>query len=104
MANFVSNKSLFHFDTTLVLTLNHYLEMLNIRQDPKRLATTLQTENEESCTTYNMLKVSILSSVFVIFYLAQGYTVNNLIQFFRCLGICLGGQKKLVMQTITSVL
>ncbi|XP_024982401.1 uncharacterized protein LOC112518857 isoform X2 [Cynara cardunculus var. scolymus] len=26
--------------------------------DPKRLATTLQTENEESCTTYNMLKVS----------------------------------------------
>ncbi|KFK25533.1 hypothetical protein AALP_AA8G127400 [Arabis alpina] len=27
-------------------------------QDPKRMATTLQTENEESCTTYNMLKVS----------------------------------------------
>ncbi|XP_076939037.1 uncharacterized protein LOC143607488 [Bidens hawaiensis] len=26
--------------------------------DPKRLATTLQTENEESCTTYNMLKVA----------------------------------------------
>ncbi|KAI3449929.1 hypothetical protein Pfo_006594 [Paulownia fortunei] len=26
--------------------------------DPKRLADTLQTENEESCTTYNMLKVS----------------------------------------------
>ncbi|KAJ4850963.1 hypothetical protein Tsubulata_002494 [Turnera subulata] len=26
--------------------------------DPKRLATTLRTENEESCTTYNMLKVS----------------------------------------------
>lgn len=26
--------------------------------DPKRLATTLQSENEESCTTYNMLKVS----------------------------------------------
>ncbi|KAF8034680.1 hypothetical protein BT93_C0867 [Corymbia citriodora subsp. variegata] len=26
--------------------------------DPKRLATTLQTENQESCTTYNMLKVS----------------------------------------------
>ncbi|KAI3414771.1 uncharacterized protein J3R85_015949 [Psidium guajava] len=26
--------------------------------DPKRLATNLQTENEESCTTYNMLKVS----------------------------------------------
>ncbi|KAL5708128.1 hypothetical protein ACHQM5_018956 [Ranunculus cassubicifolius] len=26
--------------------------------DPKRLATTLKTENEESCTTYNMLKVS----------------------------------------------
>ncbi|KAL9169075.1 hypothetical protein ABFS82_04G055900 [Erythranthe guttata] len=26
--------------------------------DPKRLATTLETENEESCTTYNMLKVS----------------------------------------------
>ncbi|GJT92691.1 alpha-L-arabinofuranosidase B, arabinose-binding domain-containing protein [Tanacetum coccineum] len=26
--------------------------------EPKRLATTLQTENEESCTTYNMLKVS----------------------------------------------
>ncbi|XP_058199393.1 uncharacterized protein LOC131314625 [Rhododendron vialii] len=26
--------------------------------DPKRLANTLQTENEESCTTYNMLKVS----------------------------------------------
>ncbi|KAG6781719.1 hypothetical protein POTOM_014631 [Populus tomentosa] len=25
--------------------------------DPKRLASTLQTENEESCTTYNMLKV-----------------------------------------------
>ncbi|KAL6204090.1 hypothetical protein ACLB2K_021359 [Fragaria x ananassa] len=25
---------------------------------PKRLATTLQTENEESCVTYNMLKVS----------------------------------------------
>lgn len=27
------------------------------RSDPKRLASTLQTENEESCTTYNMLKV-----------------------------------------------
>ncbi|KAI3743205.1 hypothetical protein L1987_60911 [Smallanthus sonchifolius] len=26
--------------------------------DPKRLATTLQMENEESCATYNMLKVS----------------------------------------------
>ncbi|KAK4419527.1 hypothetical protein Salat_2365600 [Sesamum alatum] len=26
--------------------------------DPKRLASTLETENEESCTTYNMLKVS----------------------------------------------
>ncbi|CAL1391150.1 unnamed protein product [Linum trigynum] len=26
--------------------------------EPKRLAGTLQTENEESCTTYNMLKVS----------------------------------------------
>ncbi|XP_043690801.1 uncharacterized protein LOC122641585 isoform X2 [Telopea speciosissima] len=26
--------------------------------NPKRLADTLQTENEESCTTYNMLKVS----------------------------------------------
>lgn len=26
--------------------------------NPKRLAATLQTENEESCTTYNMLKVS----------------------------------------------
>ncbi|XP_075634422.1 uncharacterized protein LOC142606924 [Castanea sativa] len=26
--------------------------------DPKRLASTLQTENEESCRTYNMLKVS----------------------------------------------
>ncbi|XP_008384528.2 uncharacterized protein [Malus domestica] len=26
--------------------------------DPKRLASTLKTENEESCTTYNMLKVS----------------------------------------------
>ncbi|KQK17676.1 uncharacterized protein LOC100829886 [Brachypodium distachyon] len=26
--------------------------------DPKRLASTLTTENEESCTTYNMLKVS----------------------------------------------
>lgn len=27
------------------------------RSDPKRLASTLGTENEESCTTYNMLKV-----------------------------------------------
>ncbi|KAJ4850965.1 hypothetical protein Tsubulata_002496 [Turnera subulata] len=27
-------------------------------REPKRLATQLQTENEESCTTYNMLKVS----------------------------------------------
>ncbi|KAL3750301.1 hypothetical protein ACJRO7_011317 [Eucalyptus globulus] len=27
-------------------------------EDPKRLATTLETENEESCATYNMLKVS----------------------------------------------
>ncbi|PHT68392.1 hypothetical protein T459_27879 [Capsicum annuum] len=26
--------------------------------DPKRLASTLSTENEESCTTYNMMKVS----------------------------------------------
>ncbi|KAH7560548.1 hypothetical protein ACOSP7_017256 [Xanthoceras sorbifolium] len=26
--------------------------------EPKRLASTLETENEESCTTYNMLKVS----------------------------------------------
>ncbi|XP_062104640.1 uncharacterized protein LOC133815876 [Humulus lupulus] len=31
---------------------------LSMRSDPKRLANTLQTENEESCTTYNMLKVS----------------------------------------------
>lgn len=29
------------------------------RLEPKRLATKLGTENEESCTTYNMLKVSI---------------------------------------------
>lgn len=29
------------------------------RMDPKRLADTLGTENEESCTTYNMLKVEI---------------------------------------------
>lgn len=28
------------------------------RSDPKRLASTLSKENEESCTTYNMLKVS----------------------------------------------
>lgn len=28
--------------------------------DPKQLASTLQTENEESCTTYNMPKVSWL--------------------------------------------
>lgn len=27
------------------------------RSDPKRLASTLKKENEESCTTYNMLKV-----------------------------------------------
>jgi hypothetical protein len=27
------------------------------RSDPKRLAETLTTETEESCTTYNMLKV-----------------------------------------------
>ncbi|KAK2641260.1 hypothetical protein Ddye_023023 [Dipteronia dyeriana] len=27
-------------------------------REPKRLASTLETENEESCTTYNMLKVS----------------------------------------------
>lgn len=31
------------------------------RDDPKRLATTLTTENEESCTTYNTLKVSLLA-------------------------------------------
>lgn len=30
------------------------------RSDPKRLASTLERENEESCTTYNMLKVYIL--------------------------------------------
>ena len=30
------------------------------RSEPKRLASTLEQENEESCTTYNMLKVSIL--------------------------------------------
>jgi hypothetical protein len=28
-----------------------------VRYNPKRLAETLTTENEESCTTYNMLKV-----------------------------------------------
>ena len=27
------------------------------RADPKRVAATLSTENAESCTTYNMLKV-----------------------------------------------
>nr|GMC80258.1 E3 ubiquitin-protein like [Ipomoea batatas] len=31
--------------------------------DPKRLASTLQTENEESCTTYNMLKITLRQSV-----------------------------------------
>ena len=33
------------------------------RTDPKRLADTLGAENEESCTTYNMLKVKILPLV-----------------------------------------
>uniref|UniRef100_A0A6N2LYI3 Non-reducing end beta-L-arabinofuranosidase-like GH127 catalytic domain-containing protein n=1 Tax=Salix viminalis TaxID=40686 RepID=A0A6N2LYI3_SALVM len=46
--------------------------------DPKRLASTLQTENEESCTTYNMLKVS--------------------------LAICSDGPKKWLTQIITSEL
>lgn len=36
------------------------------RSDPKRLATTLQSENEESCTTYNMLKVCMLFSSFKV--------------------------------------
>jgi hypothetical protein len=39
--------------------------------DPKRLAATLSTENAESCTTYNMLKVynyqTILSNIYFIF-------------------------------------
>ena len=39
------------------------------RLEPKRLATKLGTENEESCTTYNMLKVSIsvLSFLFKLY-------------------------------------
>ncbi|KAL3609151.1 hypothetical protein D5086_000171 [Populus alba] len=41
--------------------------------DPKRLASTLQTENEESCTTYNMLKII---PPFLCF------CANNLILFF----------------------
>jgi hypothetical protein len=31
--------------------------MVSVRSDPKRLAGALTTETEESCTTYNMLKV-----------------------------------------------
>ena len=31
------------------------------RSDPKRLADALDTETEESCTTYNMLKVYCLN-------------------------------------------
>jgi hypothetical protein len=30
-----------------------------VRSNPKRLAEALTTETEESCTTYNMLKVGV---------------------------------------------
>jgi DUF1680 family protein len=33
--------------------------MAYVRSDPKRLAEALTTETEESCTTYNMLKVGV---------------------------------------------
>lgn len=35
--------------------------VISPRADPKRLGDRLHTENEESCTTYNMLKVCMLS-------------------------------------------
>ena len=35
----------------------HYRILISNRTNPKRLGDQLQTENEESCTTYNMLKV-----------------------------------------------
>lgn len=38
----------------------HFAPLAPGRSDPKRLASTLQAENEESCTTYNMLKVCLL--------------------------------------------
>ena len=44
----------------LIIIENAYLAINGVcvhRSEPKRLATTLETENEESCTTYNMLKV-----------------------------------------------
>jgi hypothetical protein len=36
------------------------------RYDPKRLADLLTTENEESCTTYNMLKVLLLFNWYLL--------------------------------------
>lgn len=47
------------------------------RTDPKRLANTLGTENEESCTTYNMLKVWLFP--LVIFFVELFEFSANLI-------------------------
>jgi len=41
--------------------------MAYVRSDPKRLAEALTTETEESCTTYNMLKVGVGIPVLFIF-------------------------------------
>ncbi|RRT51194.1 hypothetical protein B296_00015308 [Ensete ventricosum] len=51
------------------------------RSDPKRLADTLGTENEESCTTYNMLKVQ--QPCFCYYHLLQSVLAGNFISVTR---------------------
>ena len=48
------------------------------RSDPKRLASTLKNENEESCTTYNMLKVCFFSPSKVVMNFFIGSSVESL--------------------------
>ncbi|KAE8668669.1 skin secretory protein xP2-like isoform X1 [Hibiscus syriacus] len=50
--------------------------------DPKRLASTLQTENEESCTTYNMLKRGTEPGV-MIYMLPQGRGVSKAVSYHK---------------------
>ncbi|KAL3609149.1 hypothetical protein D5086_000169 [Populus alba] len=45
------------FFMDIVTSSHSYATVSEFWSDPKRLASTLQTENEESCTTYNMLKI-----------------------------------------------
>ena len=70
--------------------------VLQTRHDPKRLVDEIKiSSNEETCATYNLLKVSLLISDCI-----PHNTFLNL-QGCRCHGTCSGGRRKPSTQTTT---